>query len=300
MHLGQVGRTSSTTLKDSTSSSIGKKKGNLMISTSTTNSSSSQQPHFTALSSPISPAVSPFVSTSPTVTKGGKFTQSIRRTFSTSSQYSGKRRPSLYNVFQSKKREPRRASVLTIDESGHTSHKYVHLSTLTLSQCFIVRHAAVIAMEPLMGTIFSLDELIDLIDEKKEKKKKTHYQVNYSQNPASALWGKLITHIKASSSATTDTIETTKLKVNDNKTFGVSLATVAQRDHDRLIQKQQQKQDDDGVTLLDYTPALAASFTDNALIPVFVKSCIKVILQSGNMHFSLFIYLFIAKESKYT
>ncbi|KAL9541125.1 hypothetical protein MBANPS3_009300 [Mucor bainieri] len=295
VHLGQIGRTSSTTLKDSASSSIGKKKGgDLMISTDTTHSSSSQQqqqqPHLNAaLSSPISPVVSPLVAASPSsITKGGRFTQSIRRTFSTSSQYSGKRRPSLYNVFQSKKqRESRRASVLTIDESGHTSHKYVQLSTLTPSQDYIVRHAAVIAIEPLMSTAFSLDELIDLIDEKKKKKKRTYTDSNpphHSQNPASALWGKLIMHIKASSSTSTSNTATAFATSkhgnsnNINKTFGVALAMVAQRDHDQLLL--QQKRDDGGVTLRDYTPALAAGFSDNALIPIFVKSCIMVILQS--------------------
>lgn len=293
VHLGQIGRTSSTTLKDSASSSIGKKKGgDLMIATDTTHSSSSQQqqqqqqPHLNAaLSSPISPVVSPLVASSPSsITKGGRFTQSIRRTFSTSSQYSGKRRPSLYNVFQSKKREPRRASVLTIDEAGHTSHKYVQLSTLTPSQDYIVRHAAVIAIEPLMSTVFSLDELIDLIDEKKKKKKKRTYTDSNpphpSQNPASALWGKLITHIKASSSSSTVTSTTMKhSSSSSSKTFGVAIAVVAQRDHDQLLL--QQKRDDGGVTLRDYTPALTAGFSDNALIPVFVKSCIMVILQSG-------------------
>ncbi|KAG1112877.1 hypothetical protein G6F42_014618 [Rhizopus arrhizus] len=285
VHLGQIGRTSSTTLRDSASSSIGRKKGgDLMISTDTTNSSSSQQqqqPHLNAaLSSPISPVVSPLVASSPSsITKGARFTQSIRRTFSTSSQYSGKRRPSLYNVFQSKKREPRRASVLTIDESGRTSHKYVQLSTLTPSQDYIVRHAAVIAMEPLMSNVFSLDELIDLIDEKNKKKKRAYHDNNpssQSHNPASALWGKLITHIKASTSSSTTTATSAALK--HNKTFGVALAMAAQRDHDQVLL--QQKQDDGGVTLRDYTPALAASFSDNALIPIFVKSCIMVILQS--------------------
>ncbi|GAN09776.1 LRG1 protein [Mucor ambiguus] len=287
VHLGQIGRTSSTTLKDSAPSSLSRKKGgDLMISTDTTNSplSQQQQPHSSAaLSSPISPVVSPLVAASPSsITKGGRFTQSIRRTFSTSSQYSGKHRPSLYNVFQPKKREPRRASVLTIDESGHTSHKYVQLSTLTPSQDFIVRHAAVIAIEPLMSAAFSLDELIDLIDEKKKKKKRTYTDSNpphYSQNPASALWGKLITHIKASSSSSTSTtITSAAMKHNGNKTFGVTLAMVAQRDRDQLLL--QPKQDDGGVTLRDYTPALAASFSDNALIPIFVKSCVMVILQS--------------------
>ncbi|CEP10935.1 hypothetical protein [Parasitella parasitica] len=284
VHLGHIGRTSSTTLKDSASSSIGKKKGGLMICTGP----QQQPPSFTTLSSPISPAVS-----SPQAApKGGKFTQSLRRTFSASSQYGGKYRPSLYSVFQSKKREPRRASVLTIDEAGRTSHKYVPLSTLTPAQDFIVRHAAVIALEPLVSAAFSLDDLIDMIDDKKKKKKrKAHHQqqqqqqqqqhLNHSQNPASALWCKLITHIKTSSSSTA-----ARLGIDDTKTFGVALATVAQRDHDRCVQTQQHSQqqklkhEDDGVTLRDYTPALAASFSDNALIPVFVKSCITTILQS--------------------
>jgi hypothetical protein len=72
--------------------------------------------------------------------------------------------------------------------------------------------------------------------------------------PTSALWGKLLVHLRPQMSGT----------------FGMPLATVAQRDHE--LQR---------VSLRDYTPALNACFSDNATIPIFIKSCIMKILQSG-------------------
>lgn len=274
VHLGQIGHTySTTTLKDTTK----KKENNLVIST-------------TALESPVSPFVSPV--------KGNRLTDSIRRTFSTSSQLSKK--GSLHSVFdRHRNREARRTSILTMDDSGSTLPKCVHISTLTASQDFIVRHAAVIAIEPLITPPFSLNELVDLIDTKKKKsktstkRKSSSIDNHQSQNPASLLWGKLITHIKTPPN-------TLLPPPNLHHTFGISLTTVAGRDHAILLKSQNK-------SLRDVTPGLAASFSENALIPIFVKSCIMVILQSGKLFTMLFIashclltppsFLFIADMS---
>jgi hypothetical protein len=251
IHMGQIGHNSSTTLDEASF----KKKANknLVIST-------------TGLDSPVSPLISPV--------KGNRLADSIRRTFSTSSQH-GK---SFHGVFdRHRKREARRASILTMDDSGRTVSKCVYISTLTPSQDFIVRHAAVIAIEPLITPPFSLNELVDLIDTKKKKsktsKRKSSSIDNHSQNPASLLWGKLITHIKAPPN-------TLQAPVTSHHTFGVALATVAERDRAISLKSQEESK---GVTLRDFTPSVAASFSDNALIPIFVKSCIMVILQSGKL-----------------
>lgn len=250
--LGHIGRASSTTL-DGTSFGKKEQSKNHIISS-------------TALELPVSPFASP--------TKGNRLTDSIRRTFSTSSQL--RKKSSIQGVFdRHRKREARRASILTIDNSGRTISKSVHISTLTPSQDFIVRHAAVIAIEPLITPPFSLNELVDLIDTKKKKaktgKRKSNSIDNHSQNPASLLWGKLIAHIKTPPNAL-------PTPVLSHHTFGVSLTTVAERDHTILLKNQKVF---NGVTLRDYSPSLTASMSDNALIPIFVKSCIMVILQSG-------------------
>lgn len=263
----QLGQVQCTTLQDS-SPLYSKKKGtNLMISTD--NTCHQQQ------SSPT--IVSP-VSVIPRTTN--RLTSSIRRTFSTTSHSSNnKQRISLHGVFD-KRREARRASILTLDDTGLPTTKTMYLSTLTQTQDFIVRHVSVITIHPLLMPHFSLDDLIDLIEIKKSKKHHTKKQTiaveSNHHNPASALWGKLITHIK-----TTTTSTTVNNNNNNIKTFGVPLPTLLIKD------KQQQQQENTttvGVTLRDFTPAIAASFSDNALIPAFVKSCIMAILQSGTFY----------------
>lgn len=250
VNLGQVQRTSSTTLnlKPSTSSLfINSKQKNLVISTNT------------PLSSPTTLVESPVMVTPKST---NKLTNSIRRTFSTQSNNNNKR-ISLISVFD-RKREGRRASILTIDNNGQPINKTLYLSCLTPMQDFTVRHVAIITIQPLIKPPFSLDELIDLIEIKKKKtSKKRILSTSTDQQQPSALWGKLLFHIKAShSTPTTSSI---------NKTFGVPLSS--------LVEKKK-KDDSVGVTLRDFTPTLAASFSDNALIPLFVKSCILAILQS--------------------
>lgn len=274
----QLGQVQCATLQDSSPVYSKKKNTSLMISTENTCHSPQQ-------SSPtmLSPG-----SVIPKTTN--KLTSSIRRTFSTASDSSNnKQRISLHRVFD-RRREARRASILTLDNIGHATAKTMYLSTLTQTQDFIVRHVSVITIHPLLMPFFSLDELIDLIEIKKSKKptKKQTIVVephHHHHNPASALWGKLITHIKTTAATTvnnnnnnTTTITTTTTTTSDNvKTFGVPLSALLIKD------KQQQQDSSAGVTLRDFTPAIAASFSDNALIPAFVKSCIMAILQSGTL-----------------
>ncbi|KAI8075382.1 uncharacterized protein B0P05DRAFT_547296 [Gilbertella persicaria] len=166
---------------------------------------------------------------------GNLLTRSLRRTFSHSTS-------SLYHIF----------------DSTATKPEVSHMATLTTSQDFIVRHAAVIAIQPLIVPPFSLDELINLVETKQQIKR---------TRPASVLWGKLITHIKSSSSMSS-------LDQHIVKTFGVPLSAVAKRDHDRQLRTH-------GVTLCDSNySTLDTCFSDNAMVPQFVKSCISAILQS--------------------
>ncbi|KAI9478366.1 MAG: hypothetical protein EXX96DRAFT_570568 [Benjaminiella poitrasii] len=253
---------------------------------------------------------------SPIRERSNKLVRSLRRTFSTHSNNSSghsdsadsKRRKSsvYYNLFdyQQQKRliEPRKASLLasTIDKAPHyhsgTSNSImlpnkstnIQMATLTFSQDFIVRHAAVISLHRLLSPVYTLDDLIDLIDSKKKKKKiklnrstaavtKDEDADSNAQNRASILWGKLVTHIKVPASSSAKTVSS--LSGGINKVFGVPLALVAKRDHDHAC-LQKKEVGTVGITLCDFTPALNACFSDNAIIPTFVKSCIMVILQS--------------------
>jgi hypothetical protein len=159
----------------------------------------------------------------------------------------------MHNLFTD--RRARRASILTMDEYGQTTHKYAQMTNLTLSQNFILRHVALIALHPLLGDVFSLDSLIALVE-----------QPSAPTTP-SVLWGKIITHIKSSNA----------------RTFGAPLVVVAQRDHDYLVQRR--KESNHGVTLRDDTPTLTACFSEHAFIPIFIKTCIRVILQTGKCIF---------------
>lgn len=259
VNLGQIQQISSTTLRQQESFYTQKKKSSsLMISTDT---STTQQ------SSPT--AISP-VMVLPKTTN--KITSSIRRTFSTNSHST--RRLSLHGIFDLKRGgakasavEARRASILTLDSmTGQAVNKTIYLSSLTPMQDFTVRHVAVITIRPLITPPFSLDELTDLIEIKKSKKRTS------TADQPSVLWGKLLTHIKASTST-----QTKKVLPPTNGTFGVPLSAL-------LLNNKKLRQNDNvtvGVTLRDFTPTLAASFSDNASIPLFVKSCILAILQSG-------------------
>jgi hypothetical protein len=250
VHLGQIERTNTTTPFD---------EKNLMISTE-------QSSTPTEITSPV--MVTP---TSPR----NKITNNIRRTFSTNST---NRRMSLHGIFggNNNKRgaaEARRASLLTLDETGLTRGKTVYLSTLTPVRDFIARHVAVITIQPLIIPPYSFDELIHFIETNK-KIKKTAKRKSTTTTPASALWGKLITHIKITNGIVA---KGTASNVEENKIFGASLSTLAIREKQESKKQEQQK----GVTLRDFTPAIAASFSDNALIPIFIQTCVMAILQSG-------------------
>jgi hypothetical protein len=245
VNLGQIQRSSST------NSNSNKRKNNLVISTSNSDYHTRQSSPTTLVEGASPVMVIPTNNNKST----NKLTNSIRRTFSTQST----KRISLISVFD-RRRQGRRASILTIDNNGQPISKTLYLSCLTPMQDFTVRHVAIITIQPLIKPPFSLDELIDLIEYKK-KKRKTN-----TESP-SALWGKLLLHIKTSTSTNTNT---TTVK----KTFGVPLSSLVEK------KRPMPKESRGGVTLRDFTPTLAASFSDNALIPIFVKSCITAILLS--------------------
>ncbi|KAI8385597.1 hypothetical protein BD560DRAFT_431005 [Blakeslea trispora] len=187
------------------------------------------------------------------IQRGNLLTRSLRRTFShptsprptaSTSSVSASSQNIFHEIF-----DPTRPTT-----------KLSYMPILTGVQDYIVRHAAVIAIQPLIVPPFSLDELVNLIETKDQPKK------NHS---ASVLWERLITHIKL-----TPSTPSLNQVSNMTKTFGIPLSIAAKRDF-------QAEELSRGVTLCDFDyPLLNACFSRNAIVPRFVKSCISIIMQS--------------------
>ncbi|KAI9260172.1 hypothetical protein BY458DRAFT_588349 [Sporodiniella umbellata] len=179
----------------------------------------------------------------------------VRRAFSTNSNRSVSRKPSQRQpisslIFrrQSKKAQSqaRRASVFMADECILS---WEPIQTISSSQDYILRHVAVMALQPLLAPGSNLDEYVDILD--------TEYRALSAHHP-SALWGKLITHIRT--------------KNTEHKIFGAPLSVLVNRDKEKtgLISPR----------LQNVSAGLTASFSESASIPIFVKSLISALLQT--------------------
>ncbi|KAI8331966.1 hypothetical protein EDC96DRAFT_526770 [Choanephora cucurbitarum] len=189
-----------------------------------------------------------------TIQRGNLLTRSLRRTFSQPTS------PRPTATVSSVSDPSSATSFHQIFDPTRPKTELSYMPTLTGVQDYIVRHAAVIAIQPLIVPPFSLNELIRLVETKGQPKK------NLS---ASMLWGRLVTHIKFAPS--TPALNQTS---NMTKTFGIALSTVAKRDHESELASQ-------GATLCDFgNPLLNACFSNNTIVPRFVKSCISIILRS--------------------
>ncbi|KAG1456551.1 hypothetical protein G6F56_006803 [Rhizopus delemar] len=186
--------------------------------------------------------------------------EGVRRTFSIGSNRGVTRKLSqrqpISSLFrrQSKKtqQQARRASVFTVDDRVLS---WEPIQTLSLSQDYILRHVAAMTLQPLLAAHFSLDEFLDLLE--------AEYKVlspSYSSHHPSALWGKLITHIRAKSTG------------QEHKIFGAPLSVLVNKDKERMGPKVP--------ALQNVSASLNASFSENASIPIFVKSLITTLLQS--------------------
>ncbi|CEG71946.1 hypothetical protein RMATCC62417_07586 [Rhizopus microsporus] len=211
----------------------------------------------------------------------GSVVGSVRRAFSISSGKSVTRKFSqrqetnpIYNLFRrySKRgNQARRASVFTIDDTGHpSSSRLIQMSTLTPSQDYVLRHVAVITIQPLLTPYFTVDGLADILEHEYKTLSPSNSNQQHHHHSPSALWGKLITHIK------------TKHVEQANGIFGVSLSTLVNKDKERHIveEKTQGTSSVQAVALHDCSVSLMAGFSENALIPTFVKSLVSAILQS--------------------
>ncbi|KAI8997517.1 hypothetical protein BDB01DRAFT_42740 [Pilobolus umbonatus] len=189
---------------------------------------------------------------------------SLMRAFSSSTGD----KSSIYGLYGRRRRKnDRRTSVLTLNDPLQQRYP-LHLSCLNISQDYLIRHVAIIYIEPLLIPPYSQDELIGFISYTNGK------PVIHS---ASVLWEKLITHIKTSTS-NKHTVPMKSESANHNKVFGVPLDVLVQYDQERTARIDKNKRG--GVTLHDLSPALAASFSENALIPTFVKTCVLALMKS--------------------
>ncbi|EIE81138.1 hypothetical protein RO3G_05843 [Rhizopus delemar RA 99-880] len=125
-------------------------------------------------------------------------------------------------------------------------HDHAFIQTLPSSQDCLLRHVAALSLQPLLDNA--------VLDTK-------------SSPPAhhpSVLWGKLMTHIKAKN-------------MNEHRIFGVPLSVVVDRDKERTRTKPS------AMTRFDFSTGLTASFSENASIPIFIKSLITTILQTDSI-----------------
>lgn len=133
-------------------------------------------------------------------------------------------------------------------EENDSKKRGEYMVLFTCSQDYILRHAAVIQLHTLLSDHFSLDELVSSMHSSKRH-----------PPPSSALWSKLLIHLRPT-------------QQHHNKTFGVPLAIVAERDRHQHAYP---------TATTNIPTFLNACFSDNAFIPIFIKSCIMKILRSG-------------------
>jgi hypothetical protein len=208
---------------------------------------------------------------SPTTTPKSPRLNTIRRAFSANPN------STFYSVFDrnSKKRDVRRASIFNATAMDDNK-KY--LPTLDLFQDYVLRHAAVISIKSLVS-LYSLDELLALLDE--------NYSGNdnnstNSGNRNSGLWGKLLVQMKMNvqlSSPTSPTLYNMSMyssSSNSSKVFNVPIMNLVNREK-RKKNKGASVHD----PLTSISPSLSSCYSDNSMVPIFVKNCISALIQSG-------------------
>jgi hypothetical protein len=225
----------------------------------------------TSLSTDTLTSSSPSPLRSPTTTPKSPRLNSIRRAFSANQN------STFYSVFDRnrKKRDVRRASIFNATAMDDNK-KY--LPTLDLFQDYVLRHAAVISIKSLIS-LYSLDELLALLDE--------NYSGNdnnstSSINRNSGLWGKLLVHMKMNvqpSSPTSPTLYNMPMYLsssNSSKVFNVPIMNLVNRE-----KRKKNKGASVNDPLTSISPSLSFCYSDNSMVPIFVKNCISALMQSG-------------------
>ncbi|KAI8988517.1 hypothetical protein BDF20DRAFT_856159 [Mycotypha africana] len=230
----------------------------------------------------VASPITPLAPLSVTSQKENNLYTSFRRTFSTDSQR--KRRSSLINVFDRRKRkESRRTSVSTVDEAGATTlFENMYFPYLTTSQDFIVRYASIVALQPLMSPPIPFNEVLSFINSNTKKKNSTNSRKKTVNTALFYTWERLLMkNFKPSSSLLSSPIHKGE-KVPVHKTIGIPLSVIALRDYELELKRRKKIPENDkkGVALLDMSPAFIACLSDEAFIPSFVKGCITLLLKS--------------------
>lgn len=139
-----------------------------------------------------------------------------------------------------------------------------HLPDLTQQQDCIIRHIAVLYIESHVDDCIILDDLLNLIENKKQ---------------STSLWGKLKTHILTPNENTTNPFNAL---TNSEKKIGISLSNLSSGS----LNNQQQTYKIPDVPNFEnwktHCPSIIASFSSNSLAPSFLKDCVLSMIGQGN------------------
>lgn len=175
-------------------------------------------------------------------------------------------------------------------------HWLVDVSDL---QDFLLRNLAALYVERYVGGYFEIEELLALVEPRKESlwgKVKLHFRSARQYSPAD--W--MLTTPSTSSSPTQHTNGNNNNTNNSTRVFGVSLSSLATK------QRHHPKDQPARANALQYVtthhPTIAAYISENVMAPIIVQDCILALLQQGKnltvcltpfMHALTFYYYYI-------
>lgn len=156
-------------------------------------------------------------------------------------------------------------------------HWLVDVSDL---QDFLLRNLAALYVERYVGGYFEIEELLALIEPRKESlwgKVKLHFRSARHYSPTD--WMLTTPSTSSSPALHTNNINST------TRVFGVSLSSLATK------QRHHPKDQSARATALQYVtthhPTIAAYISENVMAPIIVQDCILALLQLGNRKFSV-------------
>lgn len=146
-----------------------------------------------------------------------------------------------------------------------------HLPDLTHQQDCIIRHIATLYIESHVNDCIILDDLLNLIENKKQ---------------STSLWGKLKTHILTPNESAQNPFNVIS---NTEKKIGVSLSNLSSGS----LNQQQTYKLRDVPNFEDWKahcPSVVASFSSNSLAPAFLKDCVLSMIGQGIYKINLKVF----------
>lgn len=229
---------------------------------------------------PSSEAISP---TSPTSSPTSKFGyNTLRRALSTGR---GTRNHTNSTLTAQQQRLHEKPTVATLQrhhclnscKNEDAMHWLVDVSDL---QDFLLRNLAALYVERYVGGYFEIEELLALIEPRKESlwgKVKLHFRSARQYSPTDWM-------LTTPSTSSSPTLHTNNIN-STTRVFGVSLSSLATK------QRHHPKDQSARATALQYVtthhPTIAAYISENVMAPIIVQDCILALLQLGNRKFSV-------------